>query len=211
LELDLHDRPEGVSDLVSGVLYDLLSVDPTTTVGGVRADNVVDKFVAQKYPSEIDIALSSGATLDSTGAANSYNNSTANTVLIGQSNNGAIQAGDGDNLIFGGQTVTVGNGSNIIVGEAGGETITVGGGDNVIIGSGQGNKINIEGRQPNTDPSANAPNGINFVSAGDGGGAVNFDDGTGQMGFMILPVSNFSPDTLLDLNQQALTATLNHQ
>jgi hypothetical protein len=129
-------RIAGVSDLVSGVLYDLLSIDPTTTVGGVRADNVVDKFVAQKYPSEIDIALSSGATLDSIGAANSYNNSTANTILIGQNNNGVIQAGDGDNLIFGGQTVTAGNGSNIIVGEAGGETITVGGGDNIVIGSG---------------------------------------------------------------------------
>ncbi len=197
---------QGVSDLVSGVLYNVLSIDPGTTVGGVRADNVIDKFVAQKYPSEIDIALSSGATLDSTGAASSYNSATANTILVGQNNDGTITAGDGDNLVFGGQTVSVGNGSNIIVGESGGQTITVGGGDNVVIGAGQGDTINIEGDQPNNDPTSNAPNGINFVYAGDGG-TVNFD-GTGQMGFIILPAVNFSPNALLDLDQQSLTATL---
>jgi hypothetical protein len=103
--------------------------------------------------------------------------------------------------------VTVGNGSNIIVGEAGGETITVGGGDNVVIATGQGDTINIERDQPNNDPTNNAPNGINFVYAGNGG-TVNFD-GMGQMGFIILPVVNFSPNALLDLNQQTLTATLN--
>jgi hypothetical protein len=66
-------RIVGVSDLVSGILYNVLSIDPGTTVGGVHADNVIDKFVAQKNPSEIDVALSSGATLDSTNAKTSYN------------------------------------------------------------------------------------------------------------------------------------------
>ena len=201
---------QGVSDLVAGVLYNVLSIGPTTTVGGVNPANAINNFIAQQYPSEIDIAVSSGATLDSIGAAQSYNSSTANTILIGQSDNGTIQAGDGDNLIFGGNTVTVGNGANIIVGEAGGETITVGGGDNVVIGAGSGDTINIEGLAPNTDPSADGQPGINYVYAGPGGGTINFDDSAGgQEQFIILPVANFSVDGLLDLDQNALTAAVN--
>jgi hypothetical protein len=196
----------GVSDLVAGVLHNLLSIDPTTTVGGVDADNVIDKFVATKYPSEIDIAVSSSASLDSSGAATSHGAAKANTILIGQKDSGTITAGDGDNVVFGGQTVTVGNGDNIIVGEASDETITIGGGNNVVIASGADNTINVNADQTN----ASQP-GINYVYAGTGGDTINFNSGDGYAGVVVLPVTNFSVNALLDLNQTALTAAINAQ
>jgi hypothetical protein len=154
----------GVSDLVAGVLHNVLSIDATPMVGGVDADNAIDKFVATKYPSEIDIAASSGAALDSSGAATSHGADKANTILVGQKDSGTITAGDGDNVVFGGHTVTVGNGKNIVVGEAGDETITIGGGNNVVIASGSDNTINVE-----ADKSNSSQPGINYVYAGTGG------------------------------------------
>ena len=201
-----QDQVVGVSDLIQGVIYNVLNVDSSTTVGGEKADNVINKFVTQTPPSEIDVALTSNASIDSTDAKNAYQSNKPETIAVGQKDSGTITAGDGDNLIFGGQTVKVGNGNNIIVGEAGGETITIGGGSNAVMATGAGNTINIEAK----DSSSEHP-GINFIYAGEGAETFNFDSGQGDAGIILQSVSNFSKNALLDLDQASLTNYLNSE
>ena len=126
-------------------MQNLLSVDDNTTVaGGVDPLNAINNFVAQKNPSEIDVAVGSGASLDSSGAAISYDDQFANTILIGRQDDGILTAGDGNNLVLGGRTITVGDGKNLVVTSAANANITLGGGDNIVVLTGAGDTINVE-------------------------------------------------------------------
>lgn len=189
----------GAYDLVHAVLTDDTGAPFARTIGGglfgtANGNDAVDDFVFKYQPTQIQVALSSGASLDAAHAP-----STGNAILIGGNGQGTITAGDGNNVIVGGAMVTVGNGDNIIAGSAaGGETITIGGGNNDVVALGSGNRINIEGGEA----------GISFIYAGTGNDTINFDAGRSTEGFVVLPVSNFSVADMLDLDQAALIKAL---
>jgi hypothetical protein len=187
----------GVTDLFDSALSDALGTPSNSLVGpGASSDAALLKFIKDNKPTTADFALSNG-TIDTTqdGATNSF--------IVGRTGVGAVNVGDGNNLIIGGQTVSVGNGDNIVLGTSGGETITIGGGNNEVIASGSGNTINVE---------AAGYSGINVVYAGAGGDTINFDTGTsGSTGFVVMQLQGFSTKALADLDVKKFEAAVSNQ
>jgi hypothetical protein len=113
----------GASDLATDVFGDL--------------QGYVSSFVPTL--TEIQVALVNGEDIDGTTAANREDGSPGGAMLIGLPGVGAITAGDGDNLIYGGETDSVGNGRNLIVDSGAGATFKLGAGaDRVIDTAGDG-------------------------------------------------------------------------
>ena len=188
----------GENDLIDAALANALSITPTSTVGdGAQADSAVMNFINDNNMTAIDIALGSGD-VDTTNS-----DSSSGSIVVGEAGSGTLTLGDGNNLVFGGQTVKVGKGDNLIFGQGGGETITIGGGNNEVIAAGTGNTINIE---------AAGQTGINVVYAGSGNDTVNFDVGSdGDAGFVVLPLQGLSPSQLADLDAKALEFAVSNE
>ncbi|WP_400771508.1 beta strand repeat-containing protein [Methylosinus sporium] len=186
----------GVTDLLDSTLSDALGTSPNSVAGaGASSDAALLKFIKDNQLTQIDLDLT-GSTIDTTTPGFALN-----SFIVGPQTTRTV-VGDGNNLIIGGQSVTLGNGNNIVLGQAGNETITIGGGNNVVIASGSGNTINVE---------AAGHTGINVVYAGGGGDTVNFDVGSGRAGFVILRVPELSLKTLADLDVKALERKISNE
>jgi Ca2+-binding RTX toxin-like protein len=106
-------------------------------------------------------------------------------LIIGNNLGNFIDAGEGDNVVFGGggnDEIFAGNGSNLISGGSGDDTIITGDGDNLIsgdggddfIGTGAGNDVVYGG---NGNDQILAGDGDNFVDAGAGDDYIGTGEG----------------------------------
>ena len=199
----------GEKDLLDAVVTNIApaTIDASGTLVATPT-TFADNYLAQQQPTLIEAATGPAASLDDSGAAPASGATAGNAVLIGQSNS-TITAGDGNDLIIGGQQVTAGNGNNTIVGTgSGGETINVGSGSNLIYAAGSGNTINITGPAASLATPLSNP-GINYVYAGAGNDTININYGMNPYGILTIPVTNFSESNMLNLNQKALTTAIN--
>ncbi|RFB76660.1 DUF4082 domain-containing protein [Methylovirgula sp. 4M-Z18] len=86
--------------------------------------------IVTNYVTQIQAALGPNTNLSS--------GSPSGAILVGSDGSGTITVGNGSSLIVGGSQVTVGDGNNLIIGESGDETISLGGGNNIVAGGTQG-------------------------------------------------------------------------
>lgn len=198
----------GVNDLLSAIAADAnATIFPTLTGSRISFQS----YLAQYTPGEVDLGLTDSAVVQSLSSQAGSKTTTANAVLIGEAGSDTMIAGDGDNLIVGGQSVTAGNGNNTILGVAKNQQISVGSGSNIIYAGGVGDIVTINATQKATHLNASGPT-FNFVYAAYTGDTFNFiDDSSHELGLIVQPITedpstdpNLIVNEMMNLDTSAL-------
>jgi hypothetical protein len=137
----------GLGDFFNAVLSNISaqmnSSDPTYSwIAGTEAGFGAPLLKQLNEITEVDISLSAGNLSAAGTLPAAYDGTPGGALLIGGNGQGTIVGSSkGNDIIVGGQTITAGDGNNIILASGGPESITVGKGNNLILADSAGMNV----------------------------------------------------------------------